>query len=303
MTNEEIIQIQKDAITTGTGGQLSPEELTSFIESGVEQSTLLQDEFQVNEITASTMNIDVMEVAERLLRKGVEGQEVVTKTGVLIPRRTLTPKEVTLYFQITDKFLRRNISKEQARELIQNMFSKRAMLDVIDLGINGDDSLNEVNEPFLSIMDGILVKAAADDDVVDAQHNANDKMEDIFANAIDKMPNDFAGDDELLRIYLSPKNYRKYSRELSERQTALGDQTKTGKIPLYYEAVKLVKISKIPDETIIHTLTKNFAIGYGLSMTVEAQRNALARATDYVMAAEFDCNYAISKAMVVSVQQ
>lgn len=301
MTNEEIIQIQKDAITTGTGGQLSPEERENFIESGIEQTNLLADEFQVEEVTASTMNIDVIEVASRLLRKGVEGEEFVTKTGLSIPRRQLTPKEAVLYYQITDKFLRRNITREQASTLINQMFSKRFMLDVVDLAINGDIADAGADKDFLNIHDGILVKIVADlnanDDVAFVD---NDLMKDVFANLLDAMPNDFAQNEDLLRIYLSPKNYRKYQRELAERNTLLGDQSSTGKIELFYEGVKLVKVSKMPDSRIIHTLTKNFAVGFGLHMTAESQRQAKMRATDYVVTAEVDANYAISKAIVMA---
>ena len=301
MTNEEIIEIQKDAITTGTGGQLSPEELSSFIESGIEQSPFIAEECQVLEVTASTMNIDVLEVSERLLRKGVEGTEFTTKSGISIPRRQLTPVEVVLYYQITDKFLRRNITRQQASEQINRMFAKRFMLDVLDLGINGNDALNANDEPFLSILDGVLITMDNDDDVNDAPgFTEDDKMEDVFAAMIDEMPSDFAGDEERLRIYCSPVNARKYLRELKKRDTVLGDQASMGVIPLAFEGVKIVKVSKMPDNRIIHTLTKNLAVGYGLNMTVESQRQAKLRATDYVMTAEVDVDYAISKAIVLA---
>lgn len=300
MTNEEIIEIQKNAITTNTGGQLSPEELSSFIESGVEQTKFIEEECQVLEVTASSMNIDVLEVSERLLRKGVEGEEFTTKSGISLPRRTLTPVEVVLYFQITDKFLRRNISREQAAKLINDMFAKRFMNDVLDLGINGDDSLNANDEPFLSILDGVIVTANADADVNDTEFTADDSMTDTLAAMVDKMPADFAGDEERLRFYLSPANYRKYLRELKERNTELGDKASMGVVPLYFEGIKLVKINRMPDTKIIHTLTKNLAVGYGLKMTAETQRQAKLRATDYVVTAEVDMDYAISKAIVLA---
>ena len=303
MTNEEIIQIQKDAITTSTGGQLSAEELSSFIESGVKQTNFIAEECQVLEITASSMNIDVLEVSERLLRKGVEGTEFTTKSGISLPRRTLTPVEVVLYYQITDKFLRRNISREQARQQINDMFAKRFMNDVLDLGFNGDDSLNANDEPFLSILDGVITTADADADVNDTQFTADDKMEDVLAAMVDAMPADFAGDEERLRFYLSPANYRKYLRELKKRNTGLGDQAAMGVLPLAYEGIKLVKVARMPDTKIIHTLTKNVAVGYGLTMTAESQRQAKLRATDYVVTAEVDVDYAISKAMVLATRQ
>ncbi len=302
MTNEEILEIIKAGeIGTGSGGQLSPEERDSFIESGIEQTPVLEQEFQVEEVTASTMNIDVMEVAGRILRKGTEGTEFTTKTGLSIPRRQLTPVEVVLYYQITDKFLRRNITRERAREVINRMFGKRFMLDLLDLSINGDTTDLGADKDFLNILNGIIVKANADADVVDADpFGINDKMTDVFAKLIDAMPNDFAGDDDALRIYLSPKNYRKYGRELAARNTGLGDRATTENVALFYEGIKLVKISKFPDTKILHTLTKNFAIGYGLTMTAESQRQALMRATDYVVTAEVDANYAISKAVVMA---
>lgn len=299
MTNEEIIEIQKNAITTGTGGQLSPEELASFIESGVQQTNFIAEECQVLEVTASQMNIDVLEVSERLLRKGVEGTEFTTKSGITLPRRSLTPVEVVLYYQITDKFLRRNISREKAAQMINDMFAKRFMNDVLDLGINGDDDLDTGAEPFLSILDGVIKEADNDADVNDEAFTENDKMTDVLAKLVDKMPNDFSGDEDKLRFYLSPANYRKYLRELKERNTVLGDQAAMGVVPLFFEGIKLVKINRMPDTKIIHTLTKNLAVGYGLRMTAETQRDAKMRATDYVVTAEVDMDYAISKAIVL----
>lgn len=300
MTNEELIEIQKDAITTGAGGQLSPEELDSFIEAGIDQTPVLQEEFQVMQVTASTMNIDVLEVAGRILRPGVEGTAFSTKTGVTIPRRQLLPIEVVLYNQITDKFLRRNISREQAREQINRMMSKAFMLDLFDLAINGDEDDAGADADFLNIIDGIVVTANEDDDVHDVEFGADDKIEDVLAKLIDEMPNAYAGDVDRLRIYISPVNYRKYQRELAARNTALGDTSKIGNMQLYYEGIKLVRFSKLSNDKIFHTLTKNFAVGYGLNMTVEAQRQALARATDYVTTAEVDANYAISDAVVMA---
>jgi len=302
MTNEEIQEIIKD-ISTSTGGQLSNDQLSSFIESGVEQNTVLQDEYQVVQVTASEMDIDVLEVDSRILRKSVEGSEFTTKTGVTIPRRKLKPTEVKLRWNVTDKFLRRNISRDQANAQIQKLMSARALNDLLDLSINGDDSLNANEEPFLSIMDGVLVKFDADDDAPNVvPFNAADNIMDVFDLLIEDMPADFSGDEDKLRFIMSPKTYRRYLKELKKRNTQLGDEVITGKVKLPYEGIKIITISRFPETKIIHTLTKNLTIGYGMDATLESQRNIFSSSTDYVLTMEADTNYAISKAMRMAKQ-
>ena len=300
LENEDLTDISKADISTATGGQMEPEELQSFIDTGVEQVAVLNEEFEVVEVTASKMNMDIMDLAEENMRKGEEGVEVTTPRGINISRRTLEPTEVTVYYRITDKFLRRNIMRQGAESVINSRFSKQYMVDAFNLSLNGDTSLNANDYPFHSINDGIIVKALADDDVNDEITFADaDKLSAIFASMLDAMPEKHS-DEDMLRFYLAPSLYKKYQREMAGRNTTLGDQMSVAKNGLYYEGVKLVKFSKLKNDKIMLTKSKNFQIGYGLTMTVESERNIKARARDYVIAGELDANYALSEALILA---
>jgi len=301
LENAELEDIVKADISTATGGQMEPEELQTFIDTGVEQVNVLNEEFVVNEVTASEMNIDIADLTEENMRKGQEGVEVTDPVGMTIKRRKLKPVEVTVHYRITDKFLRRNIMRSGAEEFINKKFSGQYMVDAFNLALNGDTSLSEVDYPFHSINDGIIIKALADDDVNDEiAFNNDDKLSVIFASMLDAMPEKYSGDEDLLRIYLAPSLYKKYQREMAGRNTTLGDQMMVAKSGLYYEGVKLVKFSKLKNDKIMLSKVGNFHLGYGLTMTVESERNIKARAKDFVIAGELDANYAISEALILA---
>lgn len=299
-TNEEILNddpLVMKAIDTSAGGQLNAEQLDSFIETVREQSEFLQDIDIITGIDASEYQMDTLGLASRIMRKGVEGT-APSVTGVTIDRRSLKPVELIMAFDITKRFLMRNVAKGTADQVINAAFAKQFKNDLIDLMINGDDSSLD---DFLLITDGILVKAKADANVHKSNWADNDLIKDVFGACVDAMPNKWMNEDEL-KFYVSPKIQKQYQRELGEKNTQLGDLMTIDKPKIYYEGIEVKTIPSLADTEVMLTDPKNLTIGIGQEMLVELFYNARKRVREYTVTAYADANYKISDALVLYTQ-
>lgn len=299
MENQEILNdadIIKAAISVASGGQVSAEQYNEFIETVVKDDDFLASGITVYDgIESANFEMDTLGLDSRILRKGVEGTAPADTQGVNIARRTLSPKEYVLAFDITDKFLRRNIKKGTADETIKRLFAQQVGNDLVDLCFNGDtDSVTA----FINIMDGLVKRALADGDVHKSTFGNGDTMISIMESMIGQMPKKWRKNKKLLRFYMTPDRLDQYRKELRDRNTALGDNMMvTDEEPLF-NGIKIETVGTMDDGDIFLTRPNNFAIGFGLNMTIEAQRAARKRATEYTVAGEVDINYVVSDMVV-----
>ncbi len=305
MTNEEIIAVVKGAITTSTGGLVNPQELQSFIELVVKNSTFLTD-IRVETGIQKSLELSTLGIASRVLRKGVEG-EAPDSTGVTIGKRTLTPAEVILYTEITYSWLRKAIGgtadlnpdgNNAALEQVNNLIAAQFANDLVDLAWNGKKTTTPANA-FVNILDGYLTKAAADDGTHKDTFGDTDKVPDILGEMLDLLPNQYRNRTNELRYFVSPKMESAYRKALGSRNTALGDLMMTKNEPVYYNGILVNPVFAVPDTALMLTMSQNLAVGFGQQMLVEREKDIKKRTVDIVMTSEVDVEYAISDAVVI----
>lgn len=299
MTNEELLEKEliEKAIDTSDGGQLSAEQLDSFIDTVVEESDFLQDIDIITGIEASELQMDTLGLASRIMRKGVEGT-APDVTDATIARRTLNPEELILAFDITKRFLMRNIARGSADAMINAMFAKQYRNDLIDLALNGD---KDSGDDFIKIINGFYDRIKADGSTHTDNFGANDKIKDVFAAAVDALPNKWLNEDELFFV-VSPKIQKKYQRELGEKNTQLGDLMTVDKPKIYFEGIEVRKVAQASDSEILLTPRKNLTIGIGQEMNVDLFYNARKRVREYTVTGYADANYKISDSVVLYTQ-
>ncbi len=298
MTNEEIIQVIKATITTGTGGQISPQELSAFIDTMVDSDDFLS-EITVETDIVTTLNMDALDADVRGLRGVTEDTDIDATNVVAIPRRSLTPVEVARPFDISMKFLRKNIEKGGAESTITNKFMGLFKRDVIDIAWNGDKASAD---DFLKLVDGYIVRAKADANTnkLAGGFTEDDKIRDVLDAVWDTLPDKFKADVANLKFYMSHSNYTKYRRELTGKATGLGDMLSTQ--PLVSNGVNCRPLFAVPSTEIVLCNPKNLHVGFGLNMYIgrQVQERKKGGVIEYTPKAELDSNYGYSKSLVIA---
>lgn len=303
MTNEEIIQLVKSTIDTSIGGQMSEQQLQSFIETVVKRSTFLS-EIRIESGIYKSLKLSTLGMEARAMRKAVEGA-AADGVSIAIGERELIPVEVILPVAVTYSFLRKSIGgmpnlNPDATPVvlgqIQNAIANQFANDMVDIAWNGDHTSADA---FLKIMDGYLKLIKADTNTSKDTFGSTDKMIDIFDGMLGDLPVEYQNRVNDLKYYLSPAMERKYRRELSEKNTALGDLMTIKNDKAYFQGVQLEPVFAIPDTEICLTLSQNLAVGFGQEMLVERQKEITRRVVNIVTTSDVGVNYAISKAVVL----
>ena len=314
MTNRQLVQklvsegysledasLLVKAIETSGGGQMTYEQRETFIEEVVADEPFLQEISVVTEIEAEGYEMHTLGLAERIMRKAVEGQAPAGVTDVSISKRTLKPEEVIVAFDITKRFLKRNIARGNADQAINSAFQKQFRNDSLDLAVNGDENSGD---DFINITDGWLAKAEADVNAHTAgTFGQNYSPMEVMSAMLDAdnpngLPAKWLVEEELVFV-VSPAFYQKYQDELAEKNSQLGDLMTVKKQELEFRGIKLKKLRKFPSNRVMLTWKENLFYGSGQEMNVEWEYVPRKRMREYTVTAYLSFDYAISDMMVV----
>ncbi|MAT59843.1 MAG: hypothetical protein CMF23_17855 [Ignavibacteriae bacterium] len=318
LTNEQIQElIRKATISTATGGQLNTEQAKELIDLVVSQNEFLQ-KIQTVQMTASEYQLSLLDLNSRMLRRAVEGTAPAETFGVNITPRSLNYKETILPFDVTFSFLEENIEGNNADAKIQRAFAKQFGNDLLDLAVNGDESLAETitdttpanglddttglsqnDHSFLRQNDGWLKIALGDSSVHDFTIPATPTYKDVFKSMFKLLPNKWRRDIPNLIFLVSPNVEVDYRAELGERVTALGDSMVTERRSAQFNGIDVVPLPFMPDNAILFTHAKNLAVGIGRAMRVGRQVQERKRVIEYTVTAKVDFNYAVSDQIVL----
>ena len=314
MTNRQLVQklvsegysledatLLVKAIETSGGGQLTYEQREAFISEVVASEPFLQEISVVTEIEAEGYEMHTMGLAERIIRKATEGQAPGGVTDVSISKRTLKPVEIILAFDITKRFLKRNIERGNADTTINGLFQKQFKNDTLDLAINGDTNSGDA---FVQILDGWLAKAEADVNAhTGGTFGQNYSPMEVMGAMLDAdnpdgLPEKWLVEEELVFV-VSPSFYQKYQDELAEKNSQLGDLMTVKKQELEFRGIKLKKLRKFPSNRVMLTWKENLFYGSGQEMNVEFEYVPRKRIREYTVTGYVDFDYAISDMMVI----
>lgn len=327
MSIQEILAlIQKAAIATAAGGQLSTEQSKQFFDLVVAQNSLLQ-KIQTVQMVAATYQLNTIDIAARVMRAATEATDPAFTQGVTITPRTLTAKESILPYDVSFSFLEENIEGANAEAKINEMFAKSFGNDLLDLAVNGDEALAETitdtnpadgaddttglsqnDHTFLRQNDGWLKLMRADSAVNDVTLTATiTSWKTEFKKMLAALPNKWKSNPSELVLLVSPDTETAYRDELATRTTALGDQYQVKGLPSEYQGVSVVPVPFFPGTSTSHyptgpivvlTKYKNLAIGVGRELRVGRQINERKRVIEYTITTKADFNY-VSGNMVV----
>ncbi len=316
MTVKEFLTaVQKGAITTSVGGQMSAQDADAFINLVKENNPMYGSEVRVIPMSSSEKKIEIIDLASRIMRGGVEGVAPSDTFSPTISQRSLAWKEVILPYDVTFDFLEENIEAQSADALLQGMFSTQFGNDQLDLSINGDESLAETitdttpadgsddttgltqnDHTFLRINDGWVKKLKADGvshTAVLSDSTTRDYKGIIFPALIDNLPEKYQRDLSKLSFFVNPAMERAYRRQLSARETALADAILTEGRRVRFEGIDIVPMPGWPSLAPVLTAKLNLAVGIGRQVRVGRQIQERKRLIEYTITAKTDAEYAV----------
>ena len=167
--------------TGSAGGILAPEQARRFIDYVWDATVLAKDGRRVT-MRANTMEIEKVNVGERVIRAAAQGSPNYTNAGATFTKVELTTKKIRLDWEVSTESLEDNIEGGALEDHLVRLMTNAFANDIEDLAINGDGSTGD----FLSIMEGFVNKVKTDGDahesIVTVSNNAwtPEVMQDII---------------------------------------------------------------------------------------------------------------------------
>jgi hypothetical protein len=140
-------------------GILRPEQARRFIDYVWDATILAQDGRRVT-MRANTMELEKVNVGERVIRSATQALGEYTNAGATFSKVELTTKKIRLDWEVTAEALEDNIEGAALEDHIVRLMTNAFGNDIEDLAINGTGS----GDAFTSIMNGFVnrVKTGGD---------------------------------------------------------------------------------------------------------------------------------------------
>jgi HK97 family phage major capsid protein len=136
------------------GGILAPEQARRFIDYVWDATVLAKDGRRVT-MRANTMEIEKVNVGERVIRAAAQGAPDYTNIGATFSKVELTTKKIRLDWEVSTEALEDNIEGGALEDHLVRLMTNAFANDIEDLAINGTGTGADA---FLSIMPGFVAQ-------------------------------------------------------------------------------------------------------------------------------------------------
>jgi hypothetical protein len=137
-----------------SGGILAPEQARRFIDYVWDATVLAKDGRKVT-MRANTMEIEKVNVGERVIRAAAQGAPDYTNVGATFSKVELTTKKIRLDWEVSTESLEDNIEGAALEDHLVRLMTNAFANDIEDLAINGTGTGVDA---FLSIMPGFVAQ-------------------------------------------------------------------------------------------------------------------------------------------------
>jgi hypothetical protein len=178
-------------------GILRPEQARRFIDYVWDATVLAKDGRRVT-MRANTMELEKVNVGERVIRAAAQANGDYTNTGATFTKVELTTKKIRLDWEVSSESLEDGIEGAALEDHLVRLMTNAFANDIEDLAINGDGATGS----FLSIMDGFVNKATTGDAheaVVTVANNA--WTPEVMQSIILAMPRKYRAIKSNLKFY------------------------------------------------------------------------------------------------------
>lgn len=180
------------------GGILNPEQANRFIDYVWDATVLAKDGRRVT-MRANTMEIEKVNVGERVIRAAAQAEGTYTNAGATFTKVELTTKKIRLDWEVSTESLEDNIEGGALEDHLVRLMTNAFGNDIEDLAINGDDGV----DPFLGIWDGFVhqVTGGADAHQAVVAVTGNNWTPEIMQQIIYAMPRKYRAIKSGLKFY------------------------------------------------------------------------------------------------------
>jgi HK97 family phage major capsid protein len=184
---------------TGSG-ILRPEQARRFIDYVWDATVLAQDGRKVT-MRANTMELEKVNVGERVIRAAAQADGAYTNAGATFSKVELTTKKIRLDWEVSSEALEDNIEGAALEDHVVRLMTNAFANDIEDLAINGTGSSGD--GAFLGIMNGFVNRVKTEGDahesVVTVANNA--WTPEVMQNIILAMPRKYRAIKSNLKFY------------------------------------------------------------------------------------------------------
>ena len=184
---------------TGTlSGLLNPEQARRFIDYVWDATVLANDGRRVT-MRANTMEIEKVNVGERVIRAAAQALGSYENAGATFTKVELTTKKIRLDWEVSTESLEDNIEGGALEDHLVRLMTSAFANDLEDLAINGDGGA----DPFLGIMDGFVNQVTGSGDAHEAivTVTGNEWTPEVMQQIIYALPRKYRAIKSNLRFY------------------------------------------------------------------------------------------------------
>ena len=288
-------------------GILRPEQAQRFIDYVWDATVLAKDGRRVT-MRANTMELEKVNVGERVIRAAAQADGDYTNTGATFSKVELTTKKIRLDWEVSAEALEDNVEGAALEDHLVRLMTNAFANDIEDLAINGDGATGN----FLSIMDGFVNKAKtggyAHESVVTVTDNA--WTPEVMQNVILALPRKYRALKNNLKFYVGTdafqgivKNNGTLADAIAEafgshpgaagteagrdRYLAGTDQTFGGARTTRVLGVQVQEVPYYPDGYVDLTFPQNRVWGFQRDITVNREYKAKKDTVEYTVFVRF----------------
>jgi len=179
-------------------GILRPEQARRFIDYVWDGTVLAKDGRRVT-MRANTMELEKVNVGERVIRAAAQAVGNYTNTGATFSKVELTTKKIRLDWEVSAEALEDNVEGAALEDHLVRLMTNAFANDIEDLAINGDGTTGN----FLSIMEGFVHRAKTNGDAHEAVVSVTDDnwTPEVMQNIILAMPRKYRALKNNLKFY------------------------------------------------------------------------------------------------------
>lgn len=329
LTNEQILARLDQAFKTITVGDLddailTPEKFDQFVRV-MQHRTAILNEARFIAMEAQQTDIDRVGFVGRILVAGEKlvnserEHHVLEEDDYVKPQfhtNKLIAKELQAVCGIRDKALRRNIERGNFEDTLVDLFGEAAGRDLEEWALMGNTDLTGGDDDDIISLSDNWIKLAeqkvfGDGASPDFDPTDEDFPENMFQAMLEALPKQYLQNRSEWRYYVPFEVEDAYRNLLKARGTALGDQAQQGDTPFRYKGIPIMYVpmlerSKDPNgdqgvgRVSLLSHPDNMAWGIFHEVTVEQQRHAISRRTDFVLTVEADAHYEDENAAVAA---
>ena len=179
-------------------GILRPEQARRFIDYVWDATVLAKDGRRVT-MRANTMELEKVNVGERVIRAAAQATGDYTNSGATFSKVELTTKKIRLDWEVSAEALEDGIEGAALEDHLVRLMTNAFANDIEDLAINGDGG----NDAFLGIMNGFVNRVKTNGDAHEAVVSVTDNAwtPEVMQNIILTMPRKYRAIKNNLKFY------------------------------------------------------------------------------------------------------